>query len=58
MLAEFSAELRGKQPGTCAFQKERAKPLKTEGVTVSVLRQLSDPKQVSSGRDAASKMLL
>lgn len=54
----FSAELRGKQPATRAFQKERAKTLKTKGVTVSVLKRLPDPKQVSSGRDAASKMLL
>lgn len=54
----FSAELRGKQPGTCAFQKECTKILKTKGVTASVLKQPSEPKQVSSGRDAASKMLL
>lgn len=57
MLA-FSAELRGKQPDTCAFQKERMKTLKTKAVTVSVLKQPSDPKQVSSGRDAVHKMLL
>lgn len=54
----FSAELRGKQPDTCAFRKESAKTLKTKAVTGSVLKQLSDPKQVSSGRDAVSQLLL